>query len=255
MKNIRSAAQALLYHLHAIRFVKKHPRLLQYFLYPALINTIVFSLLFMISLYILSDWLDTLLAQQAKGWLTMLLYYLTMALSISFLALVAFFSFSTIGSLIAAPFNDLLSQRVEEIYRGINLEQPFDWKNFWQDVTSTIFQQLQRLIFLALIWVIILPGLLIPILGQVLMSVVTFTFLAFEYLDLPLSRRRIKFAEKRRILQSHKLPMLAFGSVCGLLMAVPILNILSIPLSVVGGALFYCERVQPQLCIESYLNT
>lgn len=242
MDTFKTGVRAIFYHVHALKFLRNHHHLIKYFLYPLAINLVVFSILFAGVLYFYGDWL-TGIVTPGEAWYWSLLYGALIVLTALVFVLLMFFTFSIVGSIIAAPFNDMLSQQTEEIFFETSLDEPFSWEVFWRDIGNTIVEQVQRLAFLLTIWLLVLPTLIIPLVGQIIVACVTFLLLAFEYLDLPLSRRRLKFREKRRILWKHKFGMLGFGTACGLLLAIPFINVLSIPLSVIAGTLFYCERV------------
>ncbi|OQY28002.1 MAG: hypothetical protein B6244_08645 [Candidatus Cloacimonetes bacterium 4572_55] len=241
-----SGLSAFSYHIVSIKFIKNNISLLKYLIYPLIINSVAFLILFAVSFYLYDNWLDSII-HPSESWRYTLLYSAIIIISSILFLLFIFFSFSLLSSVIAAPFYDMLSQRTEEIALGVSLDEDFDWRIFLRDARNTIIEQIQRLLFFGAIWICVLPTLLIPVAGEIAITLVTLTFIGFEYLDLPLSRLRLRFPDKLRIFSRYKLTLLGFGAASGLLLAIPFVNIISIPLSVVGGTLLYCHRIRPEV--------
>lgn len=234
------------YHFAALRFIRQNRRLAKYIIYPFLINFLVFSILLIVGVLFYQDWLQNWISP-TETWYMAVLFGLVLGLTILISLIIIFFIFSAVGSVIAAPFNDELSRHVEEISYNISLEEPFEWDIMVKDIGRTITEQIQRLFFLGMVWIAALPIWFIPVVGQLTFMGITLTFLGWEYLDISLSRHKLGFHQKRRLLMQHLGPMFIYGGICALFLMIPLVNFFSIPLSVVGGTLFYCERLRPDV--------
>lgn len=158
------------------------------------------------------------------------------------------------GGLVASPFYDRLSDRVERIVRGQGVDEAFDARVVLQDVVTGVLHSLGSLaLYLGVSCPLLLLH-LVPALGEpiyVLASgTVTSFFLAREVLDYSLSRRRVPFVDKFRLVWSHRAVTGGLGFGTFLLVWVPLLNFLSMPASVIGGTLLFCE-LQAQGLIDA----
>ena len=55
--------------------------------------------------------------------------------------ILVFFGFTVTGAIIASPFNDILSEKTEEILTGIPDEEPFIFKVFLTDAMQTVMEE------------------------------------------------------------------------------------------------------------------
>lgn len=155
-----------------------------------------------------------------------------------------------LGKILAAPFNDALSEKVELAYLDRQKTGGFSlmsvlrgglWAVTWEAKKVGIY-------LLVLIPLLLLNGL--PLVGTFLYTVVVFLFnvmfLAFDYLDFPLERRPgptgpLGFKARGSLVMRHKAAMLGFGTAATILLFVPLLNFLFLPLAVSGATLLYLE--------------
>ena len=153
-------------------------------------------------------------------------------------ALVLYGLFGALG----APFYDRLARAVEIEEGGTSVED-------WRSELRYVWRSIGHSLLAGFLWIaamVALAGLnLIPVLGTVLelvgSVVVTSFFLAREMTDGAMSRREYDFAHKLRIIAAERWTMLGFGMATGALLLVPFLNLLLIPVSVVGGTLLFLD--------------
>jgi CysZ protein len=152
-----------------------------------------------------------------------------------------------LSSVVALPFNERLSEHVEIAELGETSELMTIGR-----VVGDIWLSLSHSIGAGLIWIsVMLFALLlnlIPVIGPFVYIatawIVTATFLAREVIDSSLSRHRLSFREKGSVVRSHYTVLLGLGGVTAMVLWVPLLNFLMMPISVVGGTLFYCDLVR-----------
>ena len=147
-----------------------------------------------------------------------------------------------VASVLAAPFHDWLARRVEAVVTGSvdDRSQPGAW-GVIRDAARALVEELRRLAFLLGVMApLAAAGWLVP--GAVLLTgpamlLVTLFFLPLDYASYTLDRRRLDFRAKRRWLMRHRPTVLGFGSAAFLTCVVPGLNLLAMPVLVVGVTL------------------
>jgi len=211
---------------------------------PFVINLLVFSAAVFLGL----DFFKDIVAQyipSGDAWYWAVLTYLVWVLASIFTAILVFFCFTVVGNLIASPFNDLLSERTEQLISGQGSDERFSLKAFAQDAGRSLLTEAKKLSLFVVGMLLLLLLNLIPAFGQILYSVAatlfTLFFLAVEYLGYILGRKRYSFGEQRRYVFSRTFLHLGFsvGVLC--LLAIPLMQLLCIPLAVVGATLLYCD--------------
>ena len=230
---------------HSVGLLRRNPRLLPYIIIPFLINLGVFSG----AVYLGLDFFaGTVVEQlpQGEAWYWAVLYWMIWVLAVLVTAVLVFFSFTVVGNLIASPFNDLLSERTEELLSGQSHDAPFNLGQFARDAWATLVLEARKISLFVVVMLVILPLNLIPGFGNTLYSVLavslTLFFLCVEYLGFAMVRKRLFFREQRRFIFGHKFLMLGFG--CGVMavLAIPFFQMLCIPLAVIGATRIWCEQ-------------
>ena len=146
-----------------------------------------------------------------------------------------------LANLLASPFLDALARRVEALVTGEAEETTTEgWLAPVREGGRAALEELRRTGFfvavqLGLFFVGLLPG------GQVVaapaMVLVAVLFLPLDYASYTLDRRRVPFREKRRWILARIPLMLGYGSAAFLTCLIPGLNLLAMPVLVVGGTL------------------
>jgi CysZ protein len=174
-----------------------------------------------------------------------MLYYLVVVVATVLLSVVFFFVFTRVASTLASPFNDLLSQKTEEIVRGTFHDTPFSLVQLVKDSARSIGHSLKVLGIYLVLLVAALLLLLIPVVGAPLSTVagalISSYMFAYEYLGYPMDRRRFIWKEKRAFLRSRLRSVIGFGLGNVVLASIPLLNLLFIPAAVVGGTLLFLD--------------
>jgi len=248
-KPLTDLQRGFAYPFRARRVLYAHPRLLRYIAIPFSINLVLFSAAVFLGLNLFNDVVSRRIPQ-GEAWYWLLFYYLFWVLAVVFTAILVFFFFTALGNLIASPFNDVLSERTEELITGKKQEIPFSLRMLTRDAWRTVREEARKIgIFVlgmaALLFLNLLPGL-----GTLLYSLFSFFFILFflvvEYTGYVFSRKRLSFADQRRFILAHKLLTLGFGAGVLTMLAIPFLQFLSIPLAVIGAT---------ELCIDAQVKS
>jgi len=244
VRPVAGFARGFSYPLRAVKFLLQKPGLLKYLAIPFAINLVVFSLSVYFGLDMFNHLLETY-APSTEVWYGVILYYLAWTVALLLTVVVVFFSFTVIGNLIASPFNELLSERCEELRLGHLPEQRFSLGRFWKEAKFALLVEIKKLAVFVLCMLLLLAINLLPGIGSaiyaVLAPLLTLFFLVIEYLSFVLMRKQLSFAEQRRYIFRHPVQMGGFG--CGVfcLLAIPFVQFFCIPLAVVGATLLWCD--------------
>jgi CysZ protein len=160
---------------------------------------------------------------------------------VALFALAVYFLFAVIGTVIASPFLDVLSARVESAVTGGAVAPG-------GGVLRALGAEARRVLFflgvqLGWIALALVPGMQpFAVLGLFVSSAL---FLPLEYTSYLLDRRNIRFAERRAWLWSHRRAMFGFGATAFVSFLVPGLNFVCLPLLVTAGTRLALEIGPP----------
>lgn len=237
--------QGLKYPFHGLKFIFTTPRVWKFVLIPLLINILVFAG----GLYLLWIKLEHFLGiiPKSEAWYFGVLYYAVLSMIVISYLLVAFYLFTIVGNIIAAPFNTLLSERVEEAERQTKLSLPLTLKTVLRDAARAMSTEIKKVLVFLLFFVPIFIINFIPVIGSLLYTVLIFVFtafaLTFTFTDYALERKLLPFRQKWRIVLRHKGLSLGFGGMCFFLGLIPLVNLFLFPVCVTGGTLLYLREM------------
>ena len=245
VRALRTALSGPLALWRALVFIRQHPRTLLYCVAPVGISILVYGGLLLVGGWWLASVVGEAIAWSA-AWYVVALRVIVQAIVVVALLAVLTITFSLLANVIASPFNDLLSQFVERTVVGSLEETAFSWKQFGVDSVRAIREELLKLVIFGIPQLLLLALNLIPGIGSILYIVVlvpvtSFT-MAYDYLDLPLSRRYTGLLSKIQFVQKRAISLLPFGATCAAVLAIPLLNILIMPVCVIAGTLVYLEH-------------
>jgi CysZ protein len=120
-----------------------------------------------------------------------------------------------------------------------------------QDIWRAILFELKKIFLTIVIASPLLLANFIPGIGTIFAAVggfcLTLTIVCLDFLDAPLERRRLSFRKKLTMIW-HSFPASGgFGLVCLGLISIPLLNLITIPLCVAAGTLFFCDQIWSSL--------
>ncbi|MBD2578092.1 EI24 domain-containing protein [Oscillatoria sp. FACHB-1406] len=252
------------YPLRAIRLFQKAPRLLGFLIVPILLNAVIGTVLYAGLLF--PSWqgltsLTQLLDLKFDAWVAnraawlhyfdyaiLALGWLLRALLVPILLLITGFIFLQFGSILGAPWYGKLSEQIEEFQLGrVEIVEV----NIFQDIGRALLFEVKKIG----LWLAIgLPLLLlnfIPGLGTAIATAGGITLTAMiaclDFLDGPSERRRFSFRKKLSLVFQTFPASVSFSALCWLLSSIPLVNLVTIPICVASGTLFWCDRVLPKL--------
>jgi CysZ protein len=245
----------------ALRLLRARRELWLWCLLPFAINIAIFAL----ALAAFFAWLYDPLVAGIAGWLSVgdpsawwewlwvgplrALAWLAGALLVAAVAFVVYFGFTLIGGVVAAPFLDVLSRRVERVRTGrIEDLGPPGLLGALRGTGRAVVEEAKRVaLFLAVqagfLVLALVPGLQpVAAAGAVAFAVL---FLPLDYTGYALDRRAVRFRERRRWIWRHRGAMSGFGAAALATFLVPGLNFLCLPWLVTAGTLLAIEVGPP----------
>jgi CysZ protein len=230
-------SRGFLYPFRAARFIKGHPPLLKYIIIPFLINVVVLSG----ATYWGFSFFNSIVVHyipQGDAWYWVILSYFIWTAAILITIILVFFGFTVTGAIIASPFNDILSEKTEELLTGIPSNEPFVFKVFLKDALQTVKDESKKIFIFVMLMLLLLPLNLLPggsLPYSVLTVLLTVFFLVVEYTGYVFYRKHLTFMDQRRFIFSQKILLLGFGTGVMGILAIPFLQFFCIPLGVVGA--------------------
>ncbi len=153
--------------------------------------------------------------------------------------LIGFFTFGMLAAVVAAPFNELISQATERVLTGHTGE--IKDRSFAADMLRATLAAVKLFLMEMVVVIPALLLLLIPVAGPVLFALPAGFFLALAYVDYPLDRRKLGLRQKMAYGFRHLPEIMGFGLVAYLAMLVPFVNVLMIPVAAVGATRLFLD--------------
>ncbi len=252
------------YPFRALAMFRRTPHLWGYVTIPILVNFVVGVALYAGLLFFgwesvegllvsLSHWLDSLIAN-LPAWLSFLKFliiglgFLLHFLLVVGLLLLTGFVLVQFGVLVGSPWYGQLSEQLEELRIG-QLQRVE--VGIVRDISRALLFELKKLVLVVGVGLLLLLMNLAPGIGTLAAGsggiAIAAMIVCLDFLDAPLERRRLRFREKLGIVLGSLPASASFSLVCLGLVSIPLLNLLTIPICVASGTLFFCDRIYPKL--------
>lgn len=216
----------------------------RFVLVPLLVNFVLFStamvyLLNQLGLQI--EWIR----EQIPSWLSWI-EFLLFPLAIVILLLLFSMVFSVVANWLAAPFNGVLAERVEQKLSGIEPEQS-SITAIIKALPHTLIREWKKLVYFIPRFIgYMLIGWFFPVVGQIIWFLFIAWVLAIQYCDYAFDNNRYGFDHMRYVLRQNKSACFGFGSAVSIFTMVPILNLLVMPVAICGATAMWVEHLKRQ---------
>lgn len=220
----------------------KKPGIRRYVMIPLALNILLFGGLIYTGYAQFAPFVDWLLSY-LPDWLGFLSWILWILFT-SFAAFFVFFVFTPIANIIAAPFNAIMSEKIEELLTGQDINSNVPLTTIIKD---SILSQLGKLLHIA-IWsaALFLIGLipLINLASPFLWIIFGSWLLTLEYMDYPMGNHDLSFKQQKDQLKQRKGLTLGFGGGVMVLTSIPLVNFFVMPLATAGATVMWVEQLK-----------
>ena len=213
---------------------------------PFIVNLILFAWAF----YYLFGQIDDLILQITAflpNWMDRIkevVAFFVWPLAVLTILLVSAYLFSTLANWIAAPFNGLLSEKMERLLTG-KTAQNDSFIAVFKDIPRTFFREFSKLkYYLPRAVVFLLVFFLLPVVGQIIWFVFSAWMMAVQYCDYPYDNHKISFDDMRKDLLHHKGFAYSFGTIVMLFSMIPVVNFLVMPVVICGATAMWVDRLK-----------
>ncbi len=225
-------------------FLLKRRHLLVLALTPLMLNLLLYVAAIVMLVYYYGEWFG-LIMQRPEIWYMLIVYHLLRILAFLTVVAVFIFSFVFVGTVLAAPFLDLLSERVEtalqdKIYNqpvGRPVGEPFRIRQLAADILRSVGHAAKNLAIL----IAAFPLNFVPVVGQASWLGVGWLLLAYDFTSFAMDRRRLSFREKWQRLLADLPSTLGFGAAVFLLLVVPLVGLVVLPVATVAGTMLFLD--------------
>ncbi|MCW8834387.1 MAG: sulfate transporter CysZ [Colwellia sp.] len=212
---------------------------------PLLINLLLFSGAFYFMFIELEHYM-ALLLDWLPDWLEWLSAVLWPLAVITILVIFSFI-FSTAANWLAAPFNGLLSEKVENILVG-QATQNGGMLDIVKDIPRTLGRELTKLSyylpraigFFIILW-------LLPVFGQIIWFLFISWMMAVQYKDYPFDNHKIPFSVMKEALKQRQGLSYGFGITVAIFAMIPIVNLVIMPVAICGATALWVDHYRDEL--------
>ena len=222
-----------------LKMIRK-PGIRRYVVVPLLLNILLFGGLIWFGYAQFAPLVDS-----AMNWVPEFLDFLRWIIWIlitSMTALVVFFTFTPLANIVAAPFNALMSEKIEEMMTGNPVNSDV---SFLSLVVSSIRSQIGKLFYILLWSAGLILFSLIPVLNfisPVLWVLFGSWLLSLEYLDYPMGNHDMTFTQEKQALSTRRGLSLGFGGMVMILTSIPVVNFFVMPVAVAGATVMWVDQ-------------
>ena len=250
--SVGSFFQGVFIPFRGLGFLAKRPEIWYLVLIPLIINTILFIAALILGYGAFSDFLRSLMGDWEKlAWYMKTLAVLARLFFWILALFMVYYVFTPVALVIASPFNDRLAETTEEACG-------FKWRDdrplFRQIVGEASFairSEVKRMFIFGLVFIILLPLNLIPIVGSAIYVFLSFVWacfgFAFEFISFATDRRHVALKRKLNLLWEHLPCSLGFGFIVFISLLVPFVNIFMVSIGAVSGSILFCSLTRPEV--------
>lgn len=218
---------------------------------PLLINIVVFSAAIWFLFSQFEQWMGYLVGW-LPDWLSWLswLTYLFSAIFTVLISIAVYYTFTIIANIIAAPFNSLLSERIEQKLNGLPVPEFQGFKSIPGLVGRTMASEAKKMLYMVkwlilLLIITVIPG--VNVIAPFAWALFGAWMLALQYIDYPMGNHELFFKQELGALKKHRALSLGMGAGLTLMMMVPVLNFFSMPVGVSAATVLWVRHVSSKL--------
>lgn len=207
---------------------------------PLTINILLFSIAFYFMFLQLEHYMVAIM-QWLPSWLDWLEIIIWPFAVVTILVFFSFI-FSTAANWLAAPFNGLLSEKIESILSGKEAPKG-NMLDIVKDIPRTLGREWKKLAyylpraigFFIIMWIL-------PVFGQIIWFLFISWMMAVQYKDYPFDNHKVPFHEMKNALKHKQGLSYSFGITVAFFAMVPIVNLIVMPVAICGATALWCDH-------------
>ncbi|TNF55264.1 sulfate transporter CysZ [bacterium] len=232
----------LTYFFKGIRMIF-HPGLRRFVIIPLIINIVIFTAAILVGIDQFDTLLDWLMPQGEAWWIEFARVILWILFS-AMISLIVFFTFTLIANLLGAPFNGLLSEKVERSLSGEIHEEEGGVRLLLASIFPSLLSEARKMAyFLIFAAVVLILSLFIHVLSPLLWGIFASWMFALEYIAYPMENHGIYFSKTRAQVRKKRAISFGFGMAVMFATMIPLVNFLVMPSAVAGATILWVERL------------
>jgi CysZ protein len=190
-------------------------------------------------------WIEGFLPVWLMGWIGFLL----LPVFLVAVLMVVSMGFSVVANLASAPVNDMLAERMEQVL----LVKPLpslesSWSELVRSAPAAFAHEVRKILVL-LFWLLLIGALwFVPVINLAvpfLWAGVSSWLLTAEYLDYPMGNNNLSSSQVRRAMRREPVLTFSFGFAAMLVAMLPVVNMVSVPVTVAGATLLWVRYLRP----------
>ncbi len=236
--------------LQALRLLFQRHHLKRWAVLPLIANVVLYVLVCGLFVWLIGNWnpgvSDWEFWGPVGGWISAAINFtsgpLKWLIAIPLFIATSWFTFTSVGMVIASPFNDMLSERVERAicYPRETLDVPL--RLTVVNAIVGVFDSLKIIGLQIVAMLLVLPLLAIPLLGFLPLFLVIAYFSGLGFFDVSMARNDLRYRHKKAMFREIHWELLGMGVAIELLFLVPFLGFFVLPMGVTAGTMLYCRR-------------
>lgn len=222
----------------------------RFVLIPLLLNIILFGALIWTGYAQFAPTVEWMMSF-VPGWLSFLEGILWLFIT-TLTAVIVFFVFTPVANIIAAPFNAIMAEKIEEKLTGKDINSNVSLITIIKD---SIMSQIGKLVYILMWSLLLLLISVIPVVNVVspfLWVIFGSWLLSLEYLDYPMGNHDLTFKQQKTSLKKRRGLALGFGGSVMVLTSIPIINFIVMPVAVAGATAMWVDQLSQSSELTSY---
>ena len=209
--------------LSGLRTLIGHPSLFGLSLIPILSTVALLVLIALGSAWLIGEMMANSLGEGLRNMARALIFVLTLMLG--------YFLYLPIARVLLAPFSEALSRKTHAISNNSRYQSDLGWSRaIWEGLKLVIFQ-------MVIVSIAFIIGLIFPPIGAPVGIALAIFTCGLDFFDVPLSARGLPFRKKLGIIWQNKALAIGFGLAAYISLLIPVINLLSLPVGVIGATL------------------
>lgn len=234
--------------LRGASLLMRRRRLKRFAILPLIANAVLYVIVLAVAVWFIGSWDPQVGEWQfwgpVGGWLSTAVNWsagpLKWLVAIPLLLAFCWFTFQVVGMIVASPFNDILSERVERTLCFPKEQLDVPLRLTAANAVVGVLDSTKIVALQVVATILVLPLLFVPVVGAVPLLLVTAYFAGLGFFDVSMARNDLRYRHKRAKISDIRAELFGLGVAMELLFLIPFMGLLMLPVGVTAGTMLYC---------------